>query len=173
MLSIDSAERRILLFSHETTLSGAPLALYYLACSLSERGPHPVVAAPERGPISELLAARGIETVIDAPFSPTKSTRNSTRSVPTFDIVVANTLASWPAIRAARAAGRCAIWYLHETLVAVELMQKISEIQPTLNLADLLVTPTRQTARLYEGATRSRIEVVPYGIPEIEVVKRA
>ena len=79
--------------------------------------------------------------------------------------MVANTLASWPAIRAARAAGRCAIWYLHETLVAVELMQKISEIQPTLNLADLLVTPTRQTARLYEGATRTKIEVVPYGIP--------
>jgi GT2 family glycosyltransferase/glycosyltransferase involved in cell wall biosynthesis len=168
MSRVAEATRPILLFSHETTLSGAPLALYYLACWLNEHGTPPVVAAPESGPISDLLAAHGIETVLDATFLTDTKREKLGALCADFETVVANTLASWPAIRAARAAGRCAIWYLHETLVAVELMQKISEIQPTLNLADLLVTPTRQTARLYEGATRSKIEVVPYGIPEIE-----
>ncbi len=166
------ATHPILLFSHETTLSGAPLALYYLACWLNEHGTPPVVAAPERGPISDLLVARGIETILDATFLTDKKREKLDALCADFETVVANTLASWQAIRAARAAGRCAIWYLHETLLAVELMQKIPEIQPTLNLADLLITPTRQTARLYEGATRSRIEVVPYGIPEIEAVAR-
>src|SRR2546423_15510714 len=34
-----------------------------------------------------------------------------------------------------------------------------------LTMADLLVTPTRQTARIYQGLTEAPIEVVPYGIP--------
>ena len=55
MSRVAEATRPILLFSHETTLSGAPLALYYLACWLNEHGTPPVVAAPENGPISDLL----------------------------------------------------------------------------------------------------------------------
>ncbi|MBA2623785.1 MAG: glycosyltransferase [Chthoniobacterales bacterium] len=166
-------ERRVLLFSHETTLSGAPLALFHLACWLADQGTPPVAAAPEAGPISELLASRGIEVILDGSFLTDLKRTKLEALCSGFEIIVANTLASWPVIRAARSAGRCAIWYLHETLFAIELTQKISQIQPTLELADLLITPTRQTARLYEGVTRSRIEVVPYGIPEIEIKPRA
>src|SRR5438552_4028605 len=159
MSPIAPAKRRLLLFSHETTLSGAPLALYYLARWLGEHGERPVVAAPEPGPISDLLAAAGVETILDPTFLTDKKREKLEAVCADFDIVVANTLASWPVIRATRAAGRCAIWYLHETRVALELMQKIPEIQPTLQLADLLITPTRQTAGLYTGVTRTNVQV--------------
>src|SRR5438045_484088 len=79
--------------------------------------------------------------------------------------MVANTIISWAAVRAAHAEEKPAIWYLHETLVAVRLIRQIPQIGPTLELATLLVTPTRQTARIFEGITRTPIEVVPYGIP--------
>jgi GT2 family glycosyltransferase len=45
-------------------------------------------------------------------------------------------------------------------------MGQIPELKPALELATLLVTPTRQTARIFQGVTCTPIEVVPYGIPE-------
>src|SRR5205814_6305516 len=87
-----------------------------------------------------------------------------------FDVVVANTIASWPAIRAARFEGKPTLWYLHETLVAVRLIRAIPEMASALTMADLLVTPTRQTARIYQGLTEASIEVVPYGIPRPPVL---
>ena len=83
-----------------------------------------------------------------------------------YEVIVANTIASWPAVRAAHLEKRPVLWYLHETLVAVRLMRAISEIRPAMKMANILVTPTRQTARVYEGLTLAPIEVVPYGIPQ-------
>src|SRR6185369_14653732 len=52
-----------------------------------------------------------------------------------------------------------------ETLVAVRLIRAIPEMASALADADLLVTPTQQTARVYQGMTDAPIEIVPYGIP--------
>lgn len=156
----------VLLFSHETTLSGAPLALSYLAGCLQERGLSSVFAAPVPGPVSEVLQARGIEVRTNEWFLRDPEQAALGDLVAGFDLVLANTLASWPVVRAAHAAGRPAIWYLHETRVAFELMRKIPQIEPTFALADLLVTSTRQTARIYQDIARTKVAVVPYGIPE-------
>ncbi|MDQ2659334.1 MAG: glycosyltransferase [Verrucomicrobiota bacterium] len=164
---------RLLLFSHETTLSGAPLALVHLAGWLQDHGWAVTVAAPEVGPISERLQADGIEVIIDDTFLTDPKRTRLNELVAGFDLVVANTLASWPLIHAAHATGIPVIWYLHETLVAFDLIGKIPEIRPTFALADLLVTPTQQTAQIYRGIARTPIEVVPYGIPEPVATKGA
>src|SRR5450432_4176800 len=147
-------------------MSGAPLALFYLTDWLNENGVRPVVAAPAPGPISDLLTARGVETIIDETFLTDPTRKNLDALCARFTLVIANTLPSWPLIRSARRLDRCAIWYLHETLVAFELAKKIPEIFPTFDEADLLVTPTQTTANLYRGITRAPIAVVPYGIPD-------
>src|SRR5256714_15662759 len=56
---------RILFVSHETTLSGAPIQLVHLAGWLQERGWNILVGTPEYGPISDMLAARGVPTVVE------------------------------------------------------------------------------------------------------------
>jgi len=156
---------RVLFVSHETTLSGAPIQLVHLAGWLQERGWNILVTTPDHGPISEMLAARGVPTVVE-PTLLTDLTHEGLRErCREFDVVVANTIASWPAIRAARLEGKPSLWYLHETLVAVRLIRTIREMASALTMADLLVTPTRQTARIYRGLTEAPIEVVPYGIP--------
>ena len=53
-----------------------------------------------------------------------------------YDVIVANTIASWPAVRAAHLEKRPVLWYLHETLVAVRLIRAISEIRPALQMAN-------------------------------------
>jgi glycosyltransferase involved in cell wall biosynthesis len=161
---------QVLFVSHETTLSGAPIQLVHLAGWLQERGWTILVATPDHGPISEMLGAAGVPTVVE-PTLLTDLTHSWLRErCQEFDVVVANTIASWPAIRAAHLEGKPALWYLHETLVAVRLIRAIPEMASALTMADLLVTPTRQTARIYQGLTEASIEVVPYGIPRPPVL---
>jgi glycosyltransferase involved in cell wall biosynthesis len=156
---------RVLFVSHETTLSGAPIQLVHLAGWLQERGWTILVATPDHGPISDMLAARGVPNVVEATLLTDLNHRWLREHCAQFDVVVANTIAGWPAIRAAHDERKPSLWYLHETLVAVRLIRAIPEMASALTMADLLVTPTRQTARIYEGLTEAPIEIVPYGIP--------
>ncbi len=157
--------RRVLFVSHETTLSGAPIQLVHLAGWLQKHGWKILVATADHGPISEMLTAAGVPTVVESTLLTDLTHAWLREQCREFDVVVANTIASWPAIRAASLEGRPALWYLHETLVAVRLICAIPEMASALTMADLLVTPTQQTARIYEGLTEAPIEVVPYGIP--------
>ena len=157
---------RVLFVSHETTLSGAPIQLVHLVRWLKKAGWDVAVATPDEGPISEMLAPDNITTVME-PTLLTDLEHGKLRELcRNYEVIVANTIASWPAVRAAHLEKRPVLWYLHETLVAVRLMRAISEIRPAMKMANILVTPTRQTARVYEGLTLAPIEVVPYGIPK-------
>ena len=128
------------------------------------------MAAPESGPVSHLLADEGIGTLVDGGLL-TEPTRGRLQEICTgFDLVVANTIVSWAAVRAASERRIPVIWYLHETLVANRLMRQIPEIQPTLRMADLLVTPTQRTAGIYQDLTDTPVAVVPYGIPVLPQV---
>jgi glycosyltransferase involved in cell wall biosynthesis len=148
------------------TLSGAPLALSYLGRWLKRRGWQPLVASPERGPICDWLEDSGVGFEID-PTLLTDPKREKLRALcRESDVVVANTITSWPAVEAGHRENVPVIWYLHETLVAVRFIKEISQVRSALELAHLLVVPTRQTGCVLQGATRTRIEVVPYGIPE-------
>ena len=156
---------RVLFVSHETTLSGAPIQLVHLAGWLQTAGWNICVATPDEGPISEMLAAAGVPAVVEPTLLTDLDHAWLRKQCRDFDVIVANTIASWPAVRAAHLEKRPSLWYLHETLVAVRLLQAIPEMRSALKLADLLVTPTQQTARIYQGLTDAPIEVVPYGIP--------
>ena len=161
---------RILFFAHETTWSGAPIQLLHLVTWLKEHAWDLAVAVPkpataESGPISDKLTQIGAETfpVLDLSVPPDLAELRSLCRQ--FDFVVANTLVMWAAVQAAHDEGVAAIWYIHESLVARQLIAQIGEIQPTFAMADLLVMPTLRTAQLYAPFTDRPLEVVPYGIP--------
>jgi glycosyltransferase involved in cell wall biosynthesis len=132
---------------------------------LQEHGWQVTFAAPAAGPISDKLEQKGITTLLDATLLTDPVWTRLQEISAAFDVVVANTIVSWAAVRAAFRLKIPVIWYLHETLVAIQLMRKIPEIQPTLRMADLLVTPTQRTAGIYQGLTDTPVAVVPYGIP--------
>ena len=95
---------RVLFFSHETTLSGAPMQLLHLLPWLRHRGWAIAMAAPEPGPISELLAAEGITTVVDEAMLTEPSQTRLQQICAKFDVVVANppfSLDKWGAESAA------------------------------------------------------------------------
>lgn len=132
-----------------------------------------VFAAPEAGPISDELLRGGTQVRFHANFLTDVEHVQLRELCRGLDVVVANTIAAWPAVRAAHREGVPVVWYIHETLVGIHLIGQIAEIRPTLDRADVIITPTRQTARIYEGLTRTRVEVVPYGIPDVGYSPRA
>ncbi|TMP93118.1 MAG: glycosyltransferase [Verrucomicrobia bacterium] len=162
---VNPGRPRVLFFSHETTLSGAPMQLLHLLPWLRKEGWQVGLAAPEHGPISRQLEASGIPVFIDKTFLTDASHTRLAEICAQFDFVVANTIVSWPVVRVAHRLKAPVIWYLHETLVAVRLMGQIPEIQPTLRMANLLVTPTDRTADVYRDISDTPVTVAPYGIP--------
>ncbi|HEX4641789.1 MAG TPA: hypothetical protein VH252_10400, partial [Chthoniobacterales bacterium] len=88
---------RVLFVSHETTLSGAPIQLVHLTGWLRERGWDLLVATPDHGPISDMLAARGMPTMVESRLLTDLKHAWLREHCREFDLVVANTIASWPA----------------------------------------------------------------------------
>jgi glycosyltransferase involved in cell wall biosynthesis len=163
----DPRRRRILLVSHEATLSGAPIQLVHLAGWLLKRGWEIAIVAPEDGPVLNRVRGGALELIFEPQLliDPTYSALR--RLAREFDLVMANTIATWEAVQAAHLEQTPVVWYLHETEVGVDLMKEIHMIQPSLGLANALIVPTRTTARIYQPFTRRPIHVVPYGIPEV------
>ena len=123
---------RVLFVSHETTLSGAPIQLVHLVRWLKKAGWKVAVAAPDTGPISEMLARDGIATVMEPKLLTDLQHEKLRELCRDYDVIVANTIASWPAVRTAHLEKRPVLWYLHETQVAVRLVRAISEIRPAI-----------------------------------------
>lgn len=161
---------RVLCFFHETTWSGAPIQLWHAIRALRERGFEvaaavPKISSPESGPISELLKKAGVEVIPLVDLSAPPRLEELRALCRRFDVVIANTLVMWAAVESAHAEGVPVIWYIHESRVAEQLLAHNPGMQPALELADLVVMPTRRTAQLYAAFTNRAIEVVPYGIP--------
>ncbi len=166
----NSLRMRVLFFAHETTWSGAPIQLLHLVRWLKHADWETAVAVPkpntaESGPISGQLERTGVATfpVVDLSRPPDFAELRALCA--RFDVVVANTLVMWAAVRAANEQNIPVLWYIHESLVAQHLIALNPEIIPALAMADVLVMPTRRTAQLYAPFTNRPIEVVPYGIP--------
>jgi glycosyltransferase involved in cell wall biosynthesis len=172
-----SKRPRTLFFFHETTWSGAPIQLLHLVSWLKNAGWEiaaavPRSTTPESGPITNRLTSLGIEThpVLDLSTAPNFEALQALSS--RFEAIVANTLVMWAPIKAAQQAGIPNIWYIHESLVARQLIEQIPEIHAVLSIADVVVVPTKRTAEIYRPYVDRAIEVVPYGIPPNELTGR-
>ena len=163
-----SAKRRVLFVSHEMTLSGAPILLAHLVGWLKAYGWEPVVVAPEDGPAAEIFRGYGVELLLKADLLSDPSHAALRSMILPFDLVVANTIAAYRAVQAAHLEHAPVLWYLHETLVALQLMEQIPELRPALAAADALVTPTEAAAAIYRPFTNRPIHVVTHGYPEVK-----
>lgn len=82
--------KRVLLFSHELSLTGAPVVLFYMAQMLKKNGYHPIVVSPLDGPLSARFLEEGIPVVVE-PFISGKNAALGAW-MRTFDLIVICTL---------------------------------------------------------------------------------
>ena len=163
-----TTNRRVLFVSPSMILEDAAVILAHLVGWLKAHDWKPFVVAPADGPAAELFRAYGIElsfepTLLDDPAH--RVLRSLMRG---FDLIVANTIAAYRAVQAAQLEHAPVLWYLHESLVALQLMEQIPELRPALAAVDALVTPTEAAAAIYRPFTNRPIHVVPHGYPEVK-----
>ena len=158
--------RRILLVSSDYSLTGAPLVLLQLARGL-QTDYAVSMWSPVDGPVFGLSWDQGVP----ASYYP-----GHVCHLQDYDLVVANTLISYPTVLDCKRLGVPCLWWLHEgELVRKSLWQE--PMREALNSCEVVVS-TKYMQRLYsrEGEYLSQgtgphlrwiyPSVIPYGVPE-------
>jgi GT2 family glycosyltransferase/chemotaxis protein histidine kinase CheA len=115
----------VLLISHDLSGSGAPRIVYEMARILRDSGHFVVVASPVDGVYREKLNVIGVPVIIDELILRQHPTLE--RFARNFDLVIANTVVTWPIIKQLSEVVET-YWYIHE----MSLLQHLLNIQPEI-----------------------------------------
>jgi glycosyltransferase involved in cell wall biosynthesis/GT2 family glycosyltransferase len=164
------AAKDILLVSHDLSLSGAPILLFYLAQHLRAQGYFVTVMSPLDGDLAQGYESHNIPVIIDATlaYDPLPDTR---KLMAAFDVIVVNTIVAWPSVLAARESGTPVLWVLHESQAGVEMARADPRVVQALGASSDVVFACAATRSLYDVLGRNaHFHVIPYGtraLPEI------
>ncbi len=138
---------RLLLVSHDFSLSGAPTILFKLALYLHQRGYRVTALSPTDGPLRQ----RYLETGIDARVEPLilEDARVAVETILAHSLLLANTILSWRAVHAAKALGKPSVWWIHEAEAGRDQARFDEHIASAFLAAWKIVFPTGYTAAMY------------------------
>ncbi len=103
--------RTVLLVTHELNLTGAPIALQYLANALVRQGDFPVVISPNDGALGAILRKNGILCMV---YPDVYNDTFVPRSADLFDLIVVNTTVGAPLIERLGGTEVPVLWWIHE-----------------------------------------------------------
>jgi len=140
--------KKVLLWSHTSNLSGAPISLAQLAERLPEHGYDPIYATPSHGPMGELLAEKGIRhVVIEKPWRALRFIRLVQREKPA--LVHVNSLVNtWPVLLC-RFLRKPVIWHVRENLGKKKGYARLIHLAATR-----VVLISKRQATLFKGLRR-------------------
>jgi len=124
-----SSGKKIFLISHELSLTGAPIALYYFAEYLKGNGKHPIIFSPSDGSLRTLLQEKNIPVVITEKLYHSDIILQSASQC---DLVVVNTLIGAPIVSALNHTDIPSLWWVHESLASYPHVMHL-EIPEKLN----------------------------------------
>lgn len=107
----ESAGKRILLVSHELNLTGAPVALSYLAISLKKQRYFPIVVAPRDGALRETMGREGIPVIVLKDLYQSKVVLQSEAL---FEAIIVSTIVGAPIICQLSGKKIPVMWWIHE-----------------------------------------------------------
>jgi GT2 family glycosyltransferase/glycosyltransferase involved in cell wall biosynthesis len=156
----------LLFVSHDLSLSGAPMMLFYAASWCKRHGMFVTVMAPADGPLRAKYEAEGIPLIVDP------LVEEEHESFPAFardfDCVVANTIRTSAVVRALKNEDVPLVWWLHEPgSVGEHYLREEAKLRAAMPLADLLLAPSGQTAAVYRPFTERPVKCLPNAIPDI------
>ncbi|WP_165774581.1 glycosyltransferase [Candidatus Viridilinea mediisalina] len=160
---------RLLLCSHELSLSGGPLILVELARFLVAQGYMVTIVAAKSGALEPLVAASGSRLLIVPDLY--NNALSAALVMRDYDLVLCNTIFAFRAIHAAHMLGLPCLWWIHEAQVGRTLVEQEVSVAAALNLANDLIFPTATTAALYADCLQRPLPApLPNGVslPKLE-----
>ncbi|PYJ89288.1 MAG: hypothetical protein DME70_02375 [Verrucomicrobia bacterium] len=156
----------LLFVSHDLSLSGAPMMLFYAAAWCKRQGMFVTVIAPEDGPLRAKFAAEGIPLIVD-PLVEAEH-ESFVGFARDFDCVVANTIRTSAVVRALKKEDIPVVWWLHEPgSVGEHYLREEAKLRAAMPMADLLLAPSESTAAVYRPFTERPVKCLPNAIPDI------
>ncbi len=128
-LQKDHGGCKVLLISHELNLTGAPIALQYLANTLSEQGDLPIVMAPNDGGLGEVFCKDGILSMV---YPEVYRDDFVLQCADLFDLIIVNTIVGAPLIGQLGKTDVPVLWWIHEARVSYEdwIVESMPKILP-------------------------------------------
>ncbi|MEI8396687.1 MAG: glycosyltransferase [Rhodospirillaceae bacterium] len=167
---------KILLVSHELTLTGAPIVLYgYARYFVEQMGCAVELVSVADGPLRERFAALGVPIHILEDMKPYQTAPADTiagelmaavsvLAPARFDLMVVNSLLSMWAIHLAQLARLPSIWHLHEYPASFNISDET--LDTALNKANRVVFQADRTRTYYHSFDRNgRFRTIRGGLP--------
>ena len=110
--------KRVLLLTHECSLSGAPIALQHLAETFCQNGAQVVIISPFDGPICEEFSKNHLPTFIYQNIYEDEFLR---RQAEKFDLIVLSTVVSYRAIAQLKNCDTPVLWWIHDSKASYEV----------------------------------------------------
>ncbi|MDM8527921.1 glycosyltransferase [Anaerolineales bacterium HSG24] len=148
--------QRIMLISPELSLTDAAQSMFILAQTLQQQGYEVTVYASQSGPLQTSYEQVGIPVKI-SPYLVDHQTHSQGDAlqlsglVVAYDLVIANTIATWRAIHAARAFQRPSIWWIHKP--PLPTLQPKSENGLAFSTAERVLFPHATVQVAYRNFT--------------------
>jgi glycosyltransferase involved in cell wall biosynthesis len=162
--------KKILIVSHELSLTGAPLTLSDLARNLSEQGYDITVLSPIHGPLERTYQEMGVEVIINPLIL--RDSRELIGYIENCDLLLGNTILTWRAIYAAKALAKPSIWWVHESQFGLDFISQYPYAKGAFQAADVLAFPTQATADLYsEFILEEKVEILQPGLDTTKLAR--
>ena len=142
-------ERRLLLVAHDLGLTGAPLMLAQAAIVLRRAGYVVSVLAPADGPLRETLTQAEVGVWVEPRVL--RDARVLARHLDGRALMVANTVLTWRAVLAAKAARMRCLWWIHESEFGQVQTRRVTGLARALEAADRVVFASASIASRYAG----------------------
>lgn len=123
---METKGRKILLISHDLSMTGAPIALHYAAKSLKKMGNFVTVLSPWDGGMRREMCRDGIPVMIDSTIYGSDFWLKYTKN---FDLIIVNTLIQYPLIIKLNGCGTPVWWWIHE---AADYYKKVGKLPAML-----------------------------------------
>ena len=159
---------RLLVVSHDYSLTGAPIALFNALPGL--KGSYDIqVVSQQDGPLRENLINCGIPAQLVPDVL--SNAQVAAGLLASFDLLLTNTLLSCVPIYAAHHHNKPSLWYIHEGKVGFQLMERCKPVMAgAFPLVRRVVVPCRFSRELYTPLLGNKpVDIVPYGVPNQEL----
>lgn len=165
---IKKRDKKCLLISNGSTLSGAPLVLLEAAKVLRKLGYNPVFFTEYPGPIIDVARKEKISVIVAAAL---KNSFEAELQSSEYDCVIVNTITNYRWIDVLENTSNQIIWWLHEGVTYIDKMKEIVPQKLPSNVKVCCVSSwTAKTLNNY--GLEYNYELLPYGCSDLHTEKR-
>jgi len=159
----DKFSKNVLLVSHELNLTGAPIALYYFAENLKEKGYHPIITSPNDGSLRALLLKKKFPVIV---FDILHTSELVLKYKYCFKFLIANTLISGPLIIKLNGTDIPILWWIHESYASYPHVMHLSLPKYLNNNVHIYCGGPYAAAALQQYRPDYKIEQLLYYVPD-------